>query len=231
MGCDEVEALSAELALGVADAQERAAVVEHLETCAACRSRLRSLSEVAEELIGLAPPEEPPAGFESRVLGAIGDGRDLAPPASPAPPPPARIPRRRSWSAAAAAAVVLAAGAGGWAVGNAGVSGTSPTRTSAAAQAESATLFSGSPGHHRVGEVLMAKGSEPWISVAVQEGSGRGTVHCEVAGPHSPLATVGTFSVSGGYGYWASSLPAGMSVRTVRLVLPDGQVMATASLR
>ena len=40
--------------------------------CAACRQEVGELSEVADELLLLAPLQEPPAGFESRVLDRIG---------------------------------------------------------------------------------------------------------------------------------------------------------------
>jgi hypothetical protein len=69
--CDETRALAAELALGVADGRERAAALEHLNSCAECRRFLADLSEPADALLGLAPAREPPAGFESRVLARL----------------------------------------------------------------------------------------------------------------------------------------------------------------
>jgi hypothetical protein len=66
--CDEVRSLSAELALGIASGEERARALEHAATCPRCRRELAGLSEVADELLLLAPAHEPPPGFESQVL-------------------------------------------------------------------------------------------------------------------------------------------------------------------
>src|SRR4029450_14086852 len=79
--CEEVRSLVPELALGIAAGDDRARALEHLADCPACRGRLEELSIVADELLLLAPAQEPPAGFESRVLGRL--------------EPPARPPRRR----------------------------------------------------------------------------------------------------------------------------------------
>ncbi len=57
-----------ELALGIADGEQRALVLEHVAGCADCRRELEALSSVADEMIALAPQREPPPGFENRVL-------------------------------------------------------------------------------------------------------------------------------------------------------------------
>jgi hypothetical protein len=67
--CEETRAIAAELALGVADGEERGRALQHLAECAACRAEVESLAELADELLLLAPEREPPVGFESRVLG------------------------------------------------------------------------------------------------------------------------------------------------------------------
>jgi len=66
--CEEVRALAPELALGIADGKERADALAHLASCAACRGHLAELTDVADDLLALTPPEEPPVGFETRVL-------------------------------------------------------------------------------------------------------------------------------------------------------------------
>ena len=73
--CEEIRPLLGELALGIAEGEERARLLDHLTGCADCRARLAELSEVADGLLLLAPSEEPPAGFEGRVLGGLGGGR------------------------------------------------------------------------------------------------------------------------------------------------------------
>jgi Putative zinc-finger len=72
MSCDELRELAPEIALGTIDGEERAEALRHLATCADCRRLVDQLSEVADELLMLAPVQEPPAGFESRVIDALG---------------------------------------------------------------------------------------------------------------------------------------------------------------
>jgi hypothetical protein len=71
MRCEEIRDLAPEIALGVADAEERAGALQHLSTCEDCRRAVEQLSQVADELLVLAPAQEPPPGFESRVVEAI----------------------------------------------------------------------------------------------------------------------------------------------------------------
>jgi hypothetical protein len=92
----------AELALGVADGEDRGRALEHLAECSDCRTELENLSDVADELALLAPHREVPVGFESRVLAGV------------LPQPPRRRRRRRVGlilapvaAAAAAAAITL----------------------------------------------------------------------------------------------------------------------------
>jgi Putative zinc-finger len=72
MSCDELRDLAPEIALGTIDGEERAEALRHLAGCADCRRLVDRLSAVADELLTLAPVQEPPAGFESRVVAALG---------------------------------------------------------------------------------------------------------------------------------------------------------------
>jgi Putative zinc-finger len=72
MRCDEVRELAPEIALGIADGEERAEALRHLTGCADCRRAVEELSEVADDLLMVAPVQEPSAGFESRVVAAMG---------------------------------------------------------------------------------------------------------------------------------------------------------------
>jgi hypothetical protein len=93
--------MAPELALGIAGGDERARALEHLAACPACRRYLEELSGLADELLLLAPTQEPPGGFETRVLEEL-----------QRPSEPRRRRRRRAlipaFSAAAAAAVTAA---------------------------------------------------------------------------------------------------------------------------
>ena len=66
--CEHVRALIPELALGIADGEERAEALAHVDSCPDCRRVLEEHSELADELLLLTPSHEPPGGFESRVL-------------------------------------------------------------------------------------------------------------------------------------------------------------------
>jgi len=70
--CAELQELAAELALGTVSGAERAAAIEHLAGCAACRDLVDSLARVADSMLLLAPEVEPPPGFESKVLARMG---------------------------------------------------------------------------------------------------------------------------------------------------------------
>src|SRR5918992_871082 len=98
--CGGMRELLPELALGIADGEERARVLEHVEDCADCRRELERQSAVADSMLVLAPEQEPPPGFELRVL------RQIQPPA-----PRRSILRPLAALGAVAAAVAIAVGA------------------------------------------------------------------------------------------------------------------------
>lgn len=94
--CEETREFAAELALGIVEGEERGRALEHLADCPDCRRRVEELSEVADELLLLAPHREVPVGFESRALA----------PLRPAPKPRRRRLRLVLAPVAAAAAAV-----------------------------------------------------------------------------------------------------------------------------
>jgi anti-sigma factor RsiW len=95
--CEEIRELAPELALGIVEGEERGRALEHLADCPDCRRRVDELSEVADELLLLAPHREVPVGFESQVLGRM------------LPPPRPRRRRRLGLVLAPAAAALAAA--------------------------------------------------------------------------------------------------------------------------
>ncbi len=97
VSCEEVRELAPELALGIAGGDERAMVLGHLADCAECRRHVEELSTIGDELLLLSPSEEPPVGFETRVLDRI------------QPPAPRRRRLRRRFAPLAAAAAAAAA--------------------------------------------------------------------------------------------------------------------------
>jgi hypothetical protein len=94
--CEEIRELAPELALGIVEGEERGRALEHLADCPDCRRRVEQLSEVADELLRLAPHSEVPVGFESRVLDRV------------LPSPPAKKRRRRLALVLTPAAAALA---------------------------------------------------------------------------------------------------------------------------
>ena len=213
--CTRLEEHWPEVALGVADAEVRAAALAHAEHCPHCRRELAELAEVADALAALAPHADPPAGFESKVLAAIT--------AASAKPPVAPTRMARRWVAAAAAAVALGAGAAGWSLGHR--SSTPPPASTAVTSA--ALTAAGAP----VGQVVVSAGSNPWMSVRLNPGVAVGVVTCEVEGADGATGVVGMFSPNSDYGYWAAPLPA--KVRrpvAVRIVDTQQRVVATAAL-
>jgi hypothetical protein len=240
MGCAEFAEAGAELALGVLTGRERARALAHLDRCDACRENVRQLTVTGEELVGLLPAIEPPAGFETRVMERLGLGTP-----TPAPAPARRVsPARRfgrklaGWisggtgrggvsyprrmlAAAAVAAAVIVAGLGGWGLHGA-------TSSPAASPLSSAAFLTAS--HQTAGKVYFYDGDHRWLYMSVDIGSGNGTVICQVEGPDGHLTTVGSFRLAGGYGYWGSPDPVANGPLTgARLVTTAGTVLATAT--
>jgi hypothetical protein len=247
MGCAEFADAAAELALGVLTGRERARALAHLDQCDACRENVRQLTVTGEELVGLLPAIEPPAGFETRVMERLGLGTP-----SPAPAPararqvsPARrfglkladwtgggwtgrggVSRpRRILAAAAVAVAVIVGGLGGW-----GLHATTSSPTASALS--SATLLTAS--HQTAGKIYFYDVGSRWLymSVNIPSGSaaGNATVICQVEGPDGHVTTVGSFRLAGGYGYWGSPDPVTSGPLTgARLVTTTGTVLATAT--
>lgn len=248
MGCAEFADAAAELALGVLTGRERARALAHLDQCESCRENVRQLTVTGEELVGLLPAIEPPAGFETRVMERLGLG-------TPAPAParqlgPARrfglkladwtggvwtggvsrgrggVSRpRRIMAAAAVAVAVIVGGLGGW-----GLHATTSSPTASALS--SATLLTAS--HQTAGKIYFYDAGSRWLymSVNIPSGSaaGNATVICQVEGPDGHVTTVGSFRLAGGYGYWGSPDPVTSGPLTgARLVTASGTVLATAT--
>ena len=126
MSCGEFGDVAAELALGVLTGRERARALAHLERCDACREDVRLLTVTGEEMVGLLPAIEPPAGFETRVMDRLGlsapaqapaaGPRPAAQPGAPFRPETSRLDGRRPDRAGAGAGreAGRAARAGSW---------------------------------------------------------------------------------------------------------------------
>jgi hypothetical protein len=227
LGCDQVRDLAPELALGIAEGEERDAALRHLDGCGGCRQLVSELSSVGDELLQLAPAHDPPAGFESRVLAEV-----------------TRPPRRRSsqplahrwrWVATAAAAVVLAAtlGAGSVLLATAGDRRLAAGYQAVLSQGRGAYFLAaplqGAQG--RVGTVFGYQGQPSWVMVTPQPPTreeGRFQVQAVTRdGRYLPL---GDAVLGGAKGTWGGQLPVDLSaVHQLRFIGPDGQTAFTAT--
>jgi hypothetical protein len=217
VGCAPFEDDLATVALGIASGRRREEVLEHVGHCPFCSAELAELSTVADAVLELGPEVEPPVGFELRVTRGLESHRGT------------RTPRRRRrvlvFTLAAALVVVLGVGLGVFIPGRAG---TGPAR-SASTHPTEASLTS----HGRVvGNVVLSTGATPWLIMTIEKDSWSGSVTCEALLAGGRIETIGTFSLSGGYGTWSAPLTSPLrEVRGARLVAANGVVLASARLR
>jgi hypothetical protein len=177
MDHQEFRDLAPELALGTVEGEERGRALQHLADCPDCRRYMEGLSEVADELLLLAPHREPPVGFESKVLDEV----------LPKPAPK----RRRRFrlvlapvaAAAAAAALVLVLVAPDLRL----ASHYRHTLDEAhGKEFESYALRDGAGDH--VGTVFSYEGSPSWVHVDVDAGHRAGLTNAElVTNDGSPM--------------------------------------------
>src|SRR5215218_1822450 len=227
MRCDQVRDLASELALGIAEGEERDAALRHLDGCGGCRQLVSELSSVGDGLLQLAPAHDPPAGFESRVLDALTEppGRRRSQP----------LAHRWRWVAAAAAAVVLVAalGAGSVFLATAGDRRLAASYQAVLSQGRGAYFLAaplqGAQG--RVGTVFGYQGQPSWVMVTLQPSTrdaGRFQVQAVTHdGRYLPL---GDAVLGGAKGTWGGQLPVDLSaVHELRFMGSDGRPTLTAT--
>jgi hypothetical protein len=191
--CERVRELAPELALGIADGEERAEALEHLARCPECRRYLEELSVSADELLLLAPAHEPPPGFEGRVLAQIAPRRS-------------RRWRRVLVPAAAAAVAATVAAAGVWfATDSDREIADRYGETLATANGE---YFAAAPleaaGGRRIGTVFGYEGDPSWCMVVVGSDQGApvrsGTYEMELVTEDGTRVPWGSLEVADGAG-------------------------------
>jgi hypothetical protein len=218
--CVEMRELIAELALGVADGEDRARALDHAADCANCRRELERQSAIADGLVALAPAREPPPGFELSVLRAI--------------QPPAAGRRRvlRPLAFAAVLATAVALTAGGMLLGFRDDRRLADHYRATLAQANGSYFgavrladAAGRPG----GVVFAYRGSPSWILVTVAPAQRPDVAEAELidrSGRRIPLAS---FRLAGGA--WGGSIPLDLrDVAAVHLVGADGRSLLVAQL-
>ena len=217
LSCAEAETLAPELALGTIDGAERAALLSHLAGCTRCRELADQLAGVADGLLLLAPPAEPPPGFESRVLSRMASPATAARTARlPRPARPARRPRRALVGIAAVALVAALAGGGLALLGG-------PDRAGADVHTALAKDDEGLWTCRAV-----AYGTDPgWVFVALDRADGANrtfAVEARRAGDATPIG-LGNLTLRDGLGSLATRLqvPA-VELRSIRMFDETGRV-------
>ena len=221
--CERLRQLAPELALGIADGEDRAWALEHLADCPACRAHVDRLSGVADELVHLAPPVEPPAGFDGRVAGGM---------AAPARPAPWR--RRITVPALAAVAAAAVAALAVWvALDDDRELADSYRDTLAVANGEyfdAASLQI--PGGEEVGYVYGYQGRASWVLVVLYDGVGSGRYDVELVtrdGRNLPLREL---QVEDGEGSVGAVTPVDYrDLSEVRVLDGHGREVADSELR
>jgi hypothetical protein len=225
MGCAQVRELAPELALGIAEGDERAAALRHLSGCAGCRRLVSELSSVGDELLLLAPAAEPPPGFESRVLGRL---------AAPPRPRGIRLPRWRRLAAVAAAAVLAAAlGGGSVFLATAGDRRLADGYQAVLRQGEG-SFFAAAPLQGpggRAGTVFGYQGQPSWAMVTLRPTiAAERRFRVQVLTRDGRYLAAGEAVLGGGQAAWGGQLPVDLSaVRELRLLGADGRVAFTAT--
>ena len=223
--CERLRELGAEVALGIADGEDRAWALDHLTECPECRARIERLSSLADELLMVAPSIEPPNGFEARVTEAIH---------GPAQQPQRR--RRRRWAlplASAAAAAACAAAAVWFALGNDRDLADSYRATLAVADGQ---YFDAAPielaGGRPVGYVYGYQGRTSWVLAVVYDGVPGGRYQLQLVTRDGRKLPLRPLVVAGGRGSIGGATPVDYDqLAEVRLLGPGGREVADSDLR
>ena len=216
--CAEVETLAPELALGTIDGAERAAVLSHLAGCGKCRELADQLAGVADGLLLLAPPTEPPPGFENRVLGRLAESSATERGVGAARPAHAtRRPRRALVGIAAVALVAALAGGGLALLGGGPDRGGGDIQTALAEDDEGQWTCR-----------AVAYGSDPgWVFVVLDRRDGANrtfAVEARRAGDAAPIS-LGNLTLRDGHGSLATQVRVPASeLRSIRMFDETGRV-------
>jgi hypothetical protein len=237
VGCAQVRALAAELAIGIADGQERDAALRHAATCAECRLLVSELSSVADDLLLLAPSHKPPPGFASRALTRM----------TPSSLQPRRRPTRRAlrptaggrpWVArlavAASVAAALALGAGAVYQGTSGDRRLADSYRSVLAQGHG-SFFAAAPLRSptaTLGSVFGYQGQPSWLFATLNRPAAQ-PEHFDVQlitrdGRHLSL---GETVLGGTHKTWGAQIPVNLTqVSQLRFEAASGQSTMIAYL-
>jgi hypothetical protein len=216
LGCAEVREKAPELALDVLSGPERAAALEHVSECAACRSLLAEFTEAVDVVPFLAAEAEPPVGFRDRVVQQMTS-------------PPRRW--RRRWPAVAVAAVMVAVVVTAAALLVSGRGGsTHSTATGAvrpvAGNARSTAMIGA--GDEQVGRLFVTNRDPAVVMVSIEYPVPSGTYTVQQRTDHG-TTRLGEMQVNAGHGTWGGVTVTG-GHGSVQLIDPNGALLCEAPI-
>jgi hypothetical protein len=204
--CTAVLEIAPDAALDLLDGAERAAVVAHLDECASCRAAVVELLDVADLTLLLTPDDQPPLGFEDRVMASL-------------KPSQATSPVGR-WLVAAAIVIVVTLGA--VATGLVVASHHSVSIPSEVAVVHTA---SGSD----LGRVVVTGGEQPWLFMSLNDQS-QGAYACQLVKADGTTVDLGEFDGDISRSDWSGKVPVPRDqIAGVRVTDAAGQTLGTAT--
>ena len=214
-----------ELALGEVSEPRRSQLLSHLTGCLRCRATYTEVVSAVDAVVPTAPEAQPPAGFDLRVLSAMGIGSSRRTVTNSWP---SRLSPGRLFLAAAAVLMIAAVGV----VGGALLGGSGERQTASPAPlvaADSAVLKTGDGA--TVGTAALAWMHEDRVMVVQLNQAPVGVRYrCRVEMAEGNTMVLGHWTPSSAKGgTWVMPAPQG-DLNGVSLVTDSGQVWSSAWL-
>jgi hypothetical protein len=236
MSCEQVRELAPELAIGIADGQQRDAVLQHAVTCPDCRRLVGELSTVVDDLLLLAPSHEPPARFAARTVARIsppGARRRLG-----SGPAARHVPAGRRWlprlAVAASIIAALAVGAGAVYQGTASDRQLADSYRTVLVQGHG-SFFAAAPLRGPTGTegtLFGYQGRPSWLWATVHmPDAGAQRFNVQLVTRDGRHLSAGTAVLGGTHDTWGAQIPMDLTnLAQLRFVAADGQITIIAHL-
>src|SRR6266508_833117 len=234
-GCRQVRELIAEVALGIADAEDRDLVLRHVLTCPDCRAELSELTGVVDDLVTFTPQAEPPTGFETTVLSRYDETARQAVSGRGLTSYPSGRPRWRQRVALAAGVLLVAgvsAGAVYWSDRDDREVAGGLRRSLGAAHGQYFVAFPllDLAGTQR-GAVFGYQGNPPWLAVSTSEPLPSGRYAVEVVTKTGVTRRLATGLDLAGSPAWGSAIPVAVhEVALLRILDAQDRLVPSARL-
>jgi anti-sigma factor RsiW len=215
-----------ELALGEVSEPRRSQLLSHLTGCLHCRAAYHEVVSAVDAVVPTAPEAQPPAGFDLRVLSAMGIGSNGS---AATRPWSSRLSPSRLFLAAAAVLMIAAVGVVGGALFGGSGERQAPAASGPLLAADSAVLKTGD--HATVGTAAVAWMHEDRVLVVQLNQAPVGVRYrCRVQMAEGNTMVLGQWTPSSAKGgTWVMPAPQG-DLNGVELVTDSGQVWSSAWL-